>query len=429
MNKRFISALLGLSMTATLLAGCGGGANDAGGDSGKKGASSKVITMSCWYDEQNMKPVFDKLNEVLDGKYEIEYTYVGLDNYNNVISTQLAAGEGPDILVDGANFPARIKAGNLKDITGSKRLEGFNEAGMSLCTDKDGKVYGIPCYGWFSGLWYNKDIFEANGITELPKTFDELVKVCDKLSANGVQPLGFGLAGGDQGMHSVLGYLENAFYEASEKGKEFDKKFAYGEAKMNGTINSYVKEWSVLIDKGYITPEMVGISNDQALNDFISGKTAMFNSGPWYYPNFKEAGLNFGMLPHMGNDENVSYLLGGPAASFGINKNTSNPEGAEAVLDALASVEVQQAFADINPGAFTYKEGVKVDIPEEYDAVREILEKGNVACSWDRWGANMPSQTLVDEFIAQLQGVVTGDLTIDEFVKALDSKADSIRYE
>lgn len=432
--KKAFGVVLSTALAAAMIAGCGqsgntetqGGVSDSGqSDSGKV----STVTMTGWYTEDNMAPVLEKLDEMLDGKYKVEYTYINLDEYNNVLSTQLAAGEGPDILTDGTNFPARIKAGNLKDITGSERLEGLNEAGMTLCTSEDGKVYGIPSYGWFSGLWYNKDIFEENGITELPQTFDELVALCDKLAENGVQPLGFGLADGDQGMHSMMGYIENTYYETSEEGKSFDEDFSYGKKKMDGTLNQYIEQWKVLIDKGYITPEMVGISNEQALSDFIAGKTAMFNAGPWYYANFKEANMNVGMMPHLGTDPEVQYLLGGPAASFGINVNAKNAEGAEAVLDALASVEVQQAFADANEGSFSYKEGVKVDMPEEYDTVKPILDAGNVACSWERWGVNMPAQTLVDETLAQLQGLVTGDLTVDDFVKALDSKADSIRYQ
>lgn len=427
MKKKILSVLLCSAMVAGVAAGCG----NSGSDGEKKKASSDVekITMSCWYAEDNMKPVLEAINKQMDGKYEVEYTYVNLDDYNNVISTQLAAGEGPDIVVDGTNFPARIKAGNLKDISGSDYLEGFNDAGMTLCTSEDGKVYGIPSYGWFSGLWYNKDLFEKNEITELPTTFDELVAVCDKLSANSVQPLGFGLADGDQGMHSLMGYIENTFYETSDEGKSFDEEFAYGKKKMDGTLNQYVKDWSVLIEKGYITPEMVGISNEQALSDFIAGKTAMFNAGPWYYANFKDAEMNVGMMPHLGKTGDVQYLLGGPAASFGINVNTKKEDGAEAVMKALGSVDVQQAFADANEGSFSYKEGVEVSMPEEYDDVKPVLEAGNVACSWERWGVNMPAQTLVDETLAQLQGLVTGDLTVDDFVKALDSKADAIRYQ
>lgn len=425
MKKKLISALLCATMVSGLAVGCGNSEKGSDSDS----SSAKKVTMSCWYAEDNMAPVLEAIEKQLDGKYEVEYTYVNLDDYNNVISTQLAAKEGPDIVVDGTNFPARIKAGNLKDISSASYLEGFNDAGLSLCKDQDGKIYGLPSYGWFSGLWYNKDIFEENGIKELPTTFDEFVAVCDKLAENGVQALGFGLADGDQAMHSLFGYIENSFYQTSEEGKNFDNEFAYGEKKMDGTLNSYVKEWSVLIEKGHIKPEMVGIANEQALSDFIAGKTAMFNAGPWYYTNLKDAGMNFGMLPHLGKTADQNYMLGGPAASFGINVNTKNEEGAEAVMAALGSVEVQQAFADANEGSFSYKEGVVVNMPEEYNDVKPVLEAGNVACCWERWGVNMPAQTLVDETIAQIQGLITGDVSVDDFLKALDSKADSIRYQ
>ncbi|WP_066891318.1 ABC transporter substrate-binding protein [Clostridium nigeriense] len=428
MKKKIISALVSAALATTMLAGCGNGSN--GGTSNKEeGKGGTTVTMTGWYTEENMAPVLEKVNKMLDGKYTVEYTYINLDEYNNVISTQLAAGEGPDILTDGTNFPARIKAGNLKDLTGAEYLNGINEAGLTLSTSEDGKVYGIPSYGWFSGLWYNKEIFEKNNITELPQTFDEFVAVCDKLKAAGVQPLGFGLADGDQAMHSLMGYIENTFYQTSEEGKKFDEEFSYGEKKMDGTLNKYVKDWSILIEKGYITPEMVGTSNEQALSNFISGKTAMFNAGPWYYANLKDANMNVGMMPHLGKTADVKYMLGGPAASFGINVNTKNEEGSEAVMAALASVEIQQAFADANEGSFSYKEGVKVDMPAEYEAVKPVLEAGNVACSWERWGVNMPAQTLVDELLSQLQGLVTGDLTVDDFVKALDSRADAIRYK
>lgn len=428
MKKKIISALVSATLATTMLVGCGNGGN--GGTSNKEdGKDGTTVTMTGWYTEENMAPVLEKVNKMLEGKYTVEYTYINLDEYNNVISTQLAAGEGPDILTDGTNFPARIKAGNLKDLTGSEYLNGINEAGLTLSTSEDGKVYGIPSYGWFSGLWYNKDIFEKNNITELPQTFDDFVAVCDKLKAAGVQPLGFGLADGDQAMHSLMGYIENTFYQTSEEGKKFDEEFSYGEKKMDGTLNKYVKDWSILIEKGYITPEMVGTSNEQALSNFISGKTAMFNAGPWYYTNLKDANMNVGMMSHLGKTADVKYMLGGPAASFGINVNTKNEEGADAVMAALASVEIQQAFADANEGSFSYKEGVKVDMPAEYEAVKPVLEAGNVACSWERWGVNMPAQTLVDELLSQLQGLVTGDLTVDDFVKALDSRADAIRYK
>lgn len=430
MKKKMICAFLAGTMAVSMLTGCGGGGQaKPEGDGEKKEDTKKsggdIVTMTCWYDEANMGPIIEALNEKLDGEYTVEYTYVALTDFNNIMSTQLAAGEGPDIICEGASFPARIKAGYVKEITGEDYLKDFNEAGFSLTSEKD-KIFGIPSYGWFDGVWYNKDILDANGVG-VPANFDELLAVCEKLSANGVQPLSFGLADGDTGVHSLLGVIENDFYQ--KDGKDFDQKFAFNEAKIEGSWDEYVKNWYQLIEKGFITDTMAGISNEQALNDFIAGKTAFLNGGPWQYTNLKDAGMNFGIIPNYGTSSENPYLMGGPAANFGINVNTKNEAGANKVMEALASLEVQQAIADANMGSSSYRDGVVVEMPEEYAGINDILAAGNIACCWDRWSINMPSEVLYNEIQSQIQGLVTGDVTVDEFLKALDSKADSIRYE
>lgn len=392
--------------------------------------NSDPVTFMCWYDEDDMEGVLEAINTELAGEYQVEYMYVAQSDFNNVLSTQLAAGEGPDIVADGTNFPARIKAGNVEEITGADYLAEFNEAGFALCSDGD-IIYGIPSYGWFSGLWYNKDIFEENGITEIPETFDEFVTTCDTLAANGVQPMGFGLADGDTALHSLLGYLENSFYHnnaANPDGINFDVLFAKNEKTMAGALNESVEKWSVLIEKGYINEDMLGISNDQALADFIAGKTAMFNGGPWQYTSFSEAGMNFGMMPHLSESGTNKYMVGGPAVNFGINVNSKNKEGAQAVLEAIASVAVQQAFVDANVGGFSYRAGVQAQMPEEYDDVKEIIDAGNIACTWDRWSVNMPSQSLFDGAKSTLQLLIAKGCSVEEFLQLLDDTAATIRY-
>lgn len=439
--KKSLSLILVALMALALLAGCSGNEAPAEStptsDAGVSTPASEpaepapsgdavTVTMMGWYDEPNMELILNTLNEQLGGEIVVEYTFVNLQQYNNVLSTQLAAGEGPDILCDGASFPARIKAENLVEITGEAYLDNFNEAGLSLCSI-DGKVYGVPSYGWFSGMWYNKDLFEANNITP-PETFDDLVAACDTLAAAGVTPMGFGLSDGDTAWHSLSGYLENNYYHGEGPGTQFDSDVAFGETTMAGNLNEAVDKWKVLIDKGYINETMVGISNEQALSDFIAGKTAIFNGGPWQYDSLKEGGLNFGMLGHLGDNPGDQWLVGGPAASYGINVNSQNQEAAAKVLAAMASEPVQQATLDANKGAFGYYMGLTPEVPEEYELVMDSLSNGNVGCCWDRWGVNMPAQALIDETVKQLQGMVAGMNDTQAFLEALDTKADSIRY-
>ncbi|MCA0755796.1 ABC transporter substrate-binding protein [Paenibacillus sp. N4] len=429
MNKKII--LLGALITAFMIGGCSSGSGNAGtgneSSGGQASKGTKTISMIGWYEEGIMNDAITKINESLDG-YKLEYTFVNLKQYNNVLSTQLAAGEGPDIVMDGASFPARIKAGNLIDISNEAYVADFNEAGLALSTSANGKVYGIPAYGWYSGVWYNKEIFAKYNLTP-PQTFDELLAVSQTLTDNGVQPLGFGLSDSDTAWHSLIGYLENAYYNGGKATTAFDTQFAKGETTLSGHLNSYVDEWAQLIDKGFINEKMLGISGEQVIPEFISGEIAMFNGGPWQYTQLKESGMEFGMFSHVGNDKDNRWLVGGPAANFGINKNSENMEGAKAALKLFGSKEVQQSILKSNPGGFSYFKGLDSELPEEYSAIKEILEAGRVGVSWDRWGTNMPAQSLIDEGLKQLQGMVAGMTTTEQFLKAMDDKANLIRYK
>ena len=133
MRKKVISILLTAAMAVTLFAGCGD-EKSADSQGNQSSGDAKTVTMMSWYSEDQMDDVIDAIEKKLGGEYKIDYTYVTNSDYNNVLSTQLAAGEGPDIIADGANFPARIKAGNVKDITDTGITDGFSDEGLALCT-------------------------------------------------------------------------------------------------------------------------------------------------------------------------------------------------------------------------------------------------------------------------------------------------------
>ncbi|WP_336644861.1 ABC transporter substrate-binding protein [Microbacterium sp. USHLN186] len=421
-HRRWVTTAAVAATAALALSACSTGAS---GDADSDGKT--VVSISSWYQDKEFKPALDAANKVLakDG-IELEYSYIALDQYNNWLSVQLASGSGPDLFMDGASFPARVKAGNAVDVTDRESIADFNDAGLALAKDQDGKVFGIPTYGWFSGYFYNADLFAENDV-EPPQTFDELLEVSKTFQDAGIKPLAFGLSGSDKGLHSLMGYLENAYYHNGEGSPEVDTEFAFDKATLSGNWNDSVDEWSKLIDQGVITPDMLGIAEPQAQDEFLAGKAAMIISGPWDYTKFTEAGLNIGMFAHPGNSADDQYMIGGPAANIGVNKGTSKMDAAMKAFDAFASEEVQQAFLDGNPGAFSYS-GATAPMPEEYALVEDTLAKGNVGNAWDRWGANMPAQSMVDEVTKQLEGLIGGQLTTDQFVKALDSFADTIRY-
>ena len=55
----------------------------------------------------------------------------------------------------------------------------------------------------------------------------------------------------------------------------------------------------------------------------------------WQYTELKESELIFKMLPQLSETGENEYVLGGPAACFGINVNTENHDGAEAAFNSI----------------------------------------------------------------------------------------------
>ncbi|OCT12587.1 hypothetical protein A8709_32760 [Paenibacillus pectinilyticus] len=88
-----------------------------------------------------------------------------------------AAGEGPDIfLVAPSNILQYSKVNILKDLTpylSQDVLGDFLPHSLDATTIDD-KIYGIPYEQDLLGLFYDKDVFDAKGLTP-PRTWDELL--------------------------------------------------------------------------------------------------------------------------------------------------------------------------------------------------------------------------------------------------------------
>ena len=67
--------------------------------------------------------------------------------------------------------------------------EKFDVSHLESEVAADGHYYSLTWGGGAIALVYNKDLFKKAGITETPRTTDELVVVCDTLLENGITPL------------------------------------------------------------------------------------------------------------------------------------------------------------------------------------------------------------------------------------------------
>lgn len=267
-------------------------------------------------------------------------------NYNTILSTALAGGTGPDLMMVRAygGMETLSSAGYLMplDTTKIPALADFNPAALAAETQRsDSTVYAVPFASQTQFVVYNKGLFDANGVAE-PESWEELVALSQKLKDAGVIPFANGTATAWQN-ETIVGALVSSimtkgFYEDLMAGKT------------DFTDERYVSALTHLKDITAFFPDgFIGLDYASAQQLFASGMAAMFAGGSYEIATFKAQNpdLDLGVFAAPGltaEDEKLValYFDGGYAA----NAKTPNGEAALKFLNYLSSKEFGQAFAD-----------------------------------------------------------------------------------
>ncbi|THE13943.1 sugar ABC transporter substrate-binding protein [Bacillus timonensis] len=162
-------ATLGLGL---MLAACSSNDADNAKETGKDGKVE--ITIATWANETEAKEfdaILDKVNAEQD-EYTVEQMVIPQDYYTK-IQTMIAGNQAPDLLWLAQEYiPAYAKNGAVLDLTdkvdAQDTIDMADYLDGSLDTAKyEGKTYGLPWIGQPYVVYYNKTLFEENGV-ELP---------------------------------------------------------------------------------------------------------------------------------------------------------------------------------------------------------------------------------------------------------------------
>lgn len=198
--KRFFSLVLGLTMTASLLTGCGDDAktSDSGSkdteqsdEGGKKADETVTLTLGIWpedtlTDDIEMHEGF--VEEMARMHPEVECVPAYYKYSTDTFMPMVESGNCPTIFESWYTEPQKlIKAGAVADITDYLEDRGWtdmNPTVKDLLSDEDGRIYGIPRDGYALGLMLNVELFEEAGLVDgdgypiYPKTWEELAETC-----------------------------------------------------------------------------------------------------------------------------------------------------------------------------------------------------------------------------------------------------------
>lgn len=164
-GKRAI-ALLGTVVMLAPLAACGGSGSDSGASSGGK---TEVLVWA--WDSTLSRTVAGFEKENPDITVKITNAGTNKDEYT-ALNNAMSAGKGaPDIAqIEYYALPEYVIRENVQNISdlGASGYKDFYTPGTWSSVNINGGVYGLPLDSGPMAFFYNKEVFDKAGVTQIP---------------------------------------------------------------------------------------------------------------------------------------------------------------------------------------------------------------------------------------------------------------------
>lgn len=287
----------------------------------------------------------------------------------------------------------------------------YNEDGVM----GSGSYYGVPNYGEFTFLYYNKDMFAEAGI-DVPTSIDEVEAAAQKFVDAGVTPFA------ESAQEYPLGQL---WYQLalSKADREFVNNYQLytnpvdwqGDAITYGTET--INDW---VSKGYISKDVTGMTAEDAGLQFINGETPMFYSGSWWYGRFLSEISDFEM--GITNWPSTELTPGSGGNMWVIPVESKQPELAKIFIDITMRPEIQNLLGESGglPVAANTEDITDPAAQALIGLFNEVNARDGLAFYPD-W----PTPDFYGDLNGVLQGLVNGDFTPSEAQAELEDYYES----
>lgn len=371
MKKKLISLLLVSALSGAMIAGCGNSAAPAAttpapaettpeeaaettpaADTASEDSAADYsdVTLTFWSMWNSTEPQGKVIQEAADAFYGKTGATVNIEwkgrDINTIIATALESGEEIDIFEDDYARIAKTYKDYCYDLTEMANAAGYDANSFKCFNDVATEWAGfLPCVTeqpQVGGIFYNKDIFEECGITEVPATWDAFLNACQTMVDKGYQPLALDSAYADFtfGYHLDRHLGEAAISELALNG---------GWSESEGAVKA-AQEIIDFVNAGYLAdgaPDEYPSSQNKI---GLTGKVAMVVCANYVCAevnNNSGTEVNWGMFnyPAVEGGADASNAYAG-ANSLAISSYSRNPQAAFDFLMFLTGGEYDQKMAD-----------------------------------------------------------------------------------
>lgn len=414
MKQRFLLVLLGVFVLFSVYSQ----------PSTDETASATGITLTIWDDKSNAdeSATLDKVIaewEELHPDIKIEHSAVDIDSYKMKIKTAIAAGEMPDLFYTyGGGFSAPfVDSGKVLAID-SFLSDDFKKSARPGTLDYcryHGKLYALPITMWMGVLYINTDYLKQIN-EDLPRTYDDLVRISKKLREKGVGAIGVGASEQWTAMfyYDVLALMEagpDLSVAALEKKASFGEK-AFADA---------AKKLETLVKNKAFIDESLSLNYDEMVAKFIQGDIPMLYQGNWLAGSLeaddspvkgKIAVVNF---PTTGGTGKSTDFLGGAVDVYMVANSTKHPQEA---VDFLKFLSKKYSYYGFEAG-----EGLPIynydNMPELDPVTKQIVDLSATATSFvPAWDTFLPGAD-ADVHLNLVQQLFAETITAEQYVEKM----------
>lgn len=379
------------------------------------------VTLTFWSMWNSTEPQGQIIQEAADAFSEqtgatINIEWKGRD-INTLIQSSLEAGENIDIFEDDYSRISKIYKDYCYDLTEMAEAAGYADQSFACFNEVATEWAGfLPCITeqpQVGGIFYNKDIFDACGITEVPATWEDFLAACQTMVDNGYQPLALDSTYAD---FTFAYHLDRYLGEAGVSDLAVNGGWSDNESAVKAA-----QDVIDFINAGYLAdgaPDEYPSSQNKI---GLTGQVAMIVCANYVCAevnNNTGSEINWGMFnyPSVEGGADPSNAYAG-ANSLAITSYSENPQAAFDFLMFLTSGEYDQKMADT---ASQIPADPSNTAPAIMDGTIEALNATENPLSWNMGlNDNSDLKAAIKDVIIQLyEGKFA---TGEEFTAAVDA--------
>jgi raffinose/stachyose/melibiose transport system substrate-binding protein len=375
------------------------------------------------------KPALDAMIANFERVYPdvtIDATYTpNLTVQSQLLLTELAAGNGPDLMAIGAGSGGATsvitlaKAGYLAPLVHKPWTKWSLPALISA--DKYGQgLFGFSTAMSFQAVFTNDDLFKRLGLT-VPQTFSQLLAVCQQAKNDGTIPLLVPAQGSTVVQHLLEDISLTTVYAGD---KHWAQELKAGMTSFEGTAgwHAALQELVDMKNAGCLGPASAGTSAIAADAEFAQGQALMYFNASSHKGTIDAGDTQFTYSEHpfpAGSKPGRSVASTGSTLELAVNARVSvqNQAAAQQFVDFVARPKQDALFARLL-GNVTQYQFLHGQLPANLASFAPALATHEYALSpgltWWNPGVSMA----LNQYGA---GLITGQTTIDDVLNAMDA--------